>query len=300
MRAGAVFLVLALALTGASGARAHEGVGAELALLDAELASRPGDPELLVARAALLRRAGRLALALTDCDRALTFAPDHRPARVERGLVLAALGRAAEGEAELTRFLDGGPPSTEALVARAHLREAAGRLEEARADLDAAVRLGPTPDLVLERGRLDEATGHLERAARGYEEGLRALSGAWVVRAAWIRVERRRARGDKALTLVDEALAQTPAAAPLRLLRAEVLEELGRAAEARAERMATLAAIDADLRQRPTDLRKLTRARALAALGRRAEAQREVRAVLARSPALPEAREVAALVGLGE
>jgi tetratricopeptide (TPR) repeat protein len=272
-------------------ARAHEGLERELEAADATVRARPGDPQALLARAALLRRAGDAARALADLDVASAIAPALREVSLERGLLLAAVD-ARRAEAELDRFLADGPPTVAALVARAALRERAHRLAEARADWDAAFRLRPDPDAALARGRLDETLGDLGRAAAGYEEALHALGGAVVVRIALVRVEIARGRFSHARALVDEGMAQAAQKAEWLLLRADVDDAAGQRAAAARTRRAALDEIDASLARKRTPLRLLTRARALIALGRRVDAIRDLEECLAAAPQLDEARRL--------
>lgn len=281
-------LLAACFLLGAP-ASAHDGIPAELAVLDAQLKARPGDVDLLLQRAALSRRTGDFTKASTDLEQVAHHDPERRALFLERGLLLAAQGHAVRAEAELDRFLGGGAPSAIALTARASLRQASGRLAEARADYDEAIRLRPAPELYLARGRIDEAQGQLAAAAQGYEQGLRALGGAVVLRIALVRVERARGQFERAAALIDEAMATAPMKAEWRLLRAEVHEGAGLRAEAARDRAAALQELDAAIARRPTELRRVSRARAYLGIGRKADAIRELEGVIARSPKLKEA-----------
>ncbi len=283
---GPAVAIACLLLAAAAPVAAHDGPAAELAVLDAEIKARPGDPAAWLARAALSRRLGRVDRALADLEEVARLDPERRELFLERGLARAAGGQAGPAEADLDRYLAGGPPSAVALSARAALRLAAGRLAEARADYDEAIRLRPDPELVLARGRLDERRGRLDEAAAGYEEGLRVLGGAVVVRMALVRVERRRGRFDRAVALIDEALAAAPNKADLLLARAEVHADARHADAARRDRLEALSEADRALARRPTDLARLSRGRALLALGRASEAVRELEHVVASSPKL--------------
>jgi tetratricopeptide (TPR) repeat protein len=286
-----VAVMVVVLVVGAAGARAHDGLARAIARADEVVRARPGDARALVERAALLRRAGEVARALADLDVAAALAPELREVALERGLALAAV-EPRRAEAELDRFLSDGPPSVAALSARAAIREGAGRLGEARADWDAAFRLRADPELALARGRVDEAMGDLARAADGYEEALRALGGAVVVRLALVRVETARGRWARARALVDEGMAQSPLKAEWLLARADVDDASGRRADAVRARREALREVDATLGRKRTPLRLLTRARALIGLGRRAEAVRELEACLAMAPGLDEARSL--------
>ena len=271
-------------------AAAHPGASTDVAALSQKLAERPGDVDLLLQRAQAYRQLGQPERALADLEVAARRDPGRRDVLLARGLTRAALGLAALAEADLGRFLEAGEPTAEALEARGKLREAARRWAAARADYDAALKLRATPDLHLARGRVDEAAGDLDAAARDYEEGLQALHGAVTVRLALIRVETARGRHDRAIGLIDEALASSPVKADWLLRRAEVRSAAGREDAAASDRLAALQDVEARLARHPSDLARLTRARALAAMGRGGEAVRDLEAILKSSPRLGEAR----------
>lgn len=284
-----VWLLLAALVTTAARASAHQGVSAEIAALDREIAKAPGDASLLVRRAALHRRDGHPSLALADLARAEARSPGRRDVLLERGLALFGAGDRGAAEAALDRFLAGGPPAVAALATRGRIRETTRRFGAAWSDFDAAAHLRADPELYLARGRADEAAGELDRAAEGYEEALAALSGATTVRLALIRVESRRGHFSRARALVDEVLAGVPRKADWLLLRADIHAAAGGAASATDDREAALRELDAALARRPSDLTRLSRAKALLSLGKTPEAVSELEAVAARSPALAEA-----------
>ena len=269
MRARLLTLALLLA---ASSASAHEGLKAEIQALDAQIAASPGAAPLLVERARLRRLDGDPAGGLVDLAAAGALAPTLRIVSLERGLTELALGKVASAEANLSRFLASGAPSVAALTARAQIREASTRFGLARADYDAAIKLQADPDLYLARGRMDEALGQLDRAAVGYEEGLRALDGAVSIRLALIRVELARKRYDRAIAWIDGVLAASPLQADWLLRRAEAHAAAGRPRLATADREKALAELDATLARRPSESARVSRARALHARGRDAEA----------------------------
>ncbi|UQA55491.1 tetratricopeptide repeat protein [Polyangium aurulentum] len=275
-------------------ALAHDGPSAEIAVLDVELKNRPNDVDLLLQRAALHRRLGNLASALADLARAESVAPARREIYLERGLIRQEQGDAAGAEADFSRYLDAGPPSALALEGRAQIREASRRFSLARADYDAALKLRGSADLYLARGRMDEAEGKLDRAAAGYEEGLRALSGAVTLRIALVRVEIARKHAERAVELVDEAMASAPLKADWLLLRADAHAAAGRHGAALRDRESALRELDETLARRPNDLARTTRARALLALGRAVEAKKELEGVVARSSRLEEAQKLLA------
>jgi len=271
-------------------AYAHEGANAEIAALATKIQKEPHNAALYVERAVLLRREGLFARALSDLALAQKLAPQNREIILEKGLTLAAKGDTKEAESLLSAFLASGPPSAKAFEARGKIREYAKRFLEARADYAAAVALKKEPDLFLARGRMDESLEHWDEAARGYEEGLRILSGAVVVRLALVRVENKRGHYDRAISLIDEILGNLPVKADWLLLRAEQHEAAGRPAKAREDREEALHEADRRLTTRPTDFVRMARAQALAALGRKKEAILELETVVAHAPRLEEAR----------
>ncbi len=269
---------------------AHEGVNIEIAALGIKIQKEPQNVALYLERAALLRRERQFAGALADLATAQKLAPDRREITLEKGLTLAGMGQTKEAETLLSAYLDSGLPSVSASLARGKIREQAKRYAEARADYAAAVTLSPTPDSFLARGRMDEALSHWDDAATGYEEGLRVLSGAVVLRLALIRVEHKRGHYDRAITLVDEILPQLSFKAEWLLLRAEQHAAAARPEKARKDREDALRETDERLARRPTDLVRILRVKALEALGRNKEALQEIEMIVQHAPNLEDAR----------
>jgi tetratricopeptide (TPR) repeat protein len=281
---------LVVTLLGTLPAVAHEGISAEIAALDVKIQKDPKNISLYIERAALFRRERQFVPALADLAIAQNLEPQRREIILEKGLTLAAKGDSNEAESLLSAYLASGLPSAKAFEVRGKIRESAKRFVEARADYAAAVALKPDPDLFLARGRMDETLAHWDEAARGYEEGLRVLSGAVVIRLALIRVENKRGHYDRAIAIVDEILPNLPVKAEWLLIRAEQHTAAGRPAKARQDREESLREADARIALRPTDFTRIARARALRALGRNNEAITELEIVVAHAPQLDEAR----------
>lgn len=271
-------------------ATAHEGISAEIAAIDTKIQKEPTNASLYIERAALFRREAKFSPALADLATAQKLEPQRRDIVLEKGLTLAAQGETKEAESLLSAFLAAGIPSAKALEVRGNIREAAKRFVEAQADYGAALALKPSPDLFLARGRMDETLAHWDDAARGYEEGLRILAGAVVLRLALIRVENKRGRYDRAISLIDEILPSLPVKIEWLLLRAEQHAAAGRPTNARRDRDEALREADARFAVRPTDFARIARAKALRALGRHEEAIAELEMVVRNSPKLDEAR----------
>jgi tetratricopeptide (TPR) repeat protein len=284
------WLGLFVSLFSPAGAEAHQGLSVELARLNEKVAVRPYDLELLLDRSALHRRRGDSAAALADLEQIALLAPTNRRLKVERGLVFFALKDLVQAERELDLFLATGPGSVEALWTRAKLREDTGRPGQAIEDYNAALRLDPSPDLYLARGRLHEARGELAIAAQGYEEGLRRLGGAVALRLALLRVEEQLGRPERAIALIDEVLPGLQVKAEWLLKRAQACAAAGNLGAARQDREAALEELNALLRERPSALWQVSRASAYLALGREAEAVAELERVTRLAPRLDEAQ----------
>ena len=163
-----------------------------------------------------------------------------------------------------------------ALSARARAHELLHDDTAALADDRRALELSPQPDLYLAAGRILEARGALDDAAALYEEAMISLQGAVVIRERLIAVERRRGRPAHALALVEQLLPTLPRKGDWGLLRADLLDELGRPRAARVQRQHTLEELDQTLKVRVNAQVLQTRARCLVALGRSQEARRDV------------------------
>lgn len=273
-------------------AHAHEHVNVQVVRLDAKIQKNPQDVTLYLERALLLRREGQYARALADLAQAQKLDPQRREIVLEKGLTLYAKGEARAAEALISEYLASGLPSAKAFEVRGAIREQRKQFVEARDDYANALKLRPDPDLFLARGRMDEALGHGEDAVRGYEEGLRLLSGAVVLRLALVRVEHKQGHYDRAIAAIDEILPSLVFKADWLLLRAEQHAAAARPAKARQDREEALREAETRLLARATDFARLTRAKALYALGRAREALADVEIVVAHAPKLDEAHNL--------
>lgn len=287
-----VLLALALLLA-APGGLAHEAPQRRVDELDRFLAVSPDDAALLLDRASALRHLERWGEALADLTRSLALAPGLREARLELALTRLESGDAPGALADLDLYLGSGEPARAALAARGKILEDQGLLSLARDDYQAALAISVDPELILARGRVEETLGDLDSAARGYEQGLRELAGAAVVRVALVNVEIARKGYPRALALIaDETGRSRHGRGEWLLLRARVHQAQGKTALAQRDRLAALDEARLALESRPSDLKKLAVARALAALGRAAEARPLLREILASSPALDDAQKL--------
>jgi tetratricopeptide (TPR) repeat protein len=271
-------------------APAHEGVNVQIQNIGQKIQQDPTNPAHYIERATLYRREKQFSKALSDLALAEKLAPNRRDIQLDQGLTLAAKGDHKEAERILSGQIASGLPSVKAFLIRGNVREHERRFAEARADYHAALTLEKTLEAFLGRGRMDEALGHWDDAAKGYEEGLRALAGAVVLRLALIRAEHHLGHYDRAITFIDEILPQLPLKGDWLLLRADEHAAAGRAEKTRQDRLDALREADDRLARRPTDLAALSRIKALRALGRLREALHDVEIVVQHAPKFDEAR----------
>lgn len=273
-------------------ALAHPGVHHDIERVTDALANDPANVKLLVERGFLYRLDGDLKASLRDLDQAAKLDPAAAEVWAHRGMTLSAMGRDNEAEKELSRFLEAGRGSSAAFAERARIRARGSHPKQAIEDYTSALALEPDVELYMERGRLQEAIGRLDDAAAGYTEGLRKLGAAVVLTDALVRLEVRRGNSTEALRLIDTELNRAPVKTEWLLRRADVLEQIGKPAEARAEREAALAEAERSLASRTTGLHLLSRARALIALGRVEEARRDLNLAISKSPRFREATDL--------
>ena len=245
---------------------ADQGLSERLATADRQVELAPDDVDARLRRAELRSASGRPVEALADLAEAERLAPRDPRTFLLRADVHEQLGSLDLAEADLDRHLDLAGPSARGHEARGRLRELRGDLPGARADYEAALLQVATPELVLARGRVAEAMGDFADAAAVYGAGAERLGGAVALRLARVRAARARGRPDLALEEVDRLLAASAEHPDWMELRAEVLDELGRPAEARTWRERTLARLDALLQARATPMRREARERVARAL----------------------------------
>lgn len=170
-----------------------------LGIAERLLKTRPGDARLIHARAAALFQAGRLEEAAMRIGERLRDAPSDSVALVLKGRTLMALGQA---EAALKAFgaaAKADPKAFDIRLMLARAYERLGRFKDGAAALEAALTLRPdAPQAVDLLARFTAADGF----------------------------------PDKALALLEDALARFPEQEDLLLNRAALLEQAGRKPEA--------------------------------------------------------------------
>lgn len=224
---------------------AHEGCGNAHRLLgeiDEAIAAYseavrldPRNPSTLYARANLLGERGDDRGALDDFARAIEAAPDAADAYYNRAIFRQERGDLDGAEADYTHAAEVNPGFIRAVYNRGVVRFGRGRYEEAIADFTRAMELSPSDARPpYNRGA---ALAALERYAEAAESFTRSIEIDPAF--AWAHSSRARARrllGDREGALAD--LTRALELAPdvhARLARADVLAELDRFAEARAD-----------------------------------------------------------------
>lgn len=277
-------------------AAAHPGSSERLATLTQLLASAPTDTALRLARAHEYRELGHLREALADVNAALRGGKTPE-ALTERARVQLARGRVEAAGSDLDAALRLRSDWAEARVERARLRLMGNpgleRKLAARADLDVAIAVLPTPEVVIERLRIDEGLRDLDAARAGLIAALDRID-AVVLGLELVRIERLRGDTNGALAAVDRLLIQRPSHPGWILIRGEILAGAGDIELAHLHFSDALDQADRELLKRPSVTRLLWRARALAGLGRTTEARESVARALAIAPEHGEALAFAA------
>jgi tetratricopeptide (TPR) repeat protein len=289
-----LFIGFLLPVSLASQVGAHAGMDPEIHEITEQLEMEPDRVDLWIQRGQVYRSYRRYNESLQDLERAGELEPDNKKVVLERGLTLSAMGRHKEAEAALDLFLqeDPGPKRVFALAERGHIRERTGRKEQAIEDYTSVLRIQPSGELYLKRGKLQESLGRLEEAASGYEEGLARLGDSMLLKKGLIEIRIAQGKFDEALVLIDEQLTRFPSNTQWYLQRAQVLSQMGQNEEAGKTYDQALTQANRMLGKRQTAIHLLARAKILNAMGKREDAVRDLREALQKSPQFDEAEKL--------
>ncbi|MCA9249970.1 MAG: hypothetical protein R3E58_00080 [Phycisphaerae bacterium] len=271
---------------------AHPGAHHDIERVSRLIEAEPERAELWVERAHHRRLAGEYDAALEDLNQAERLAPGNWDVSAHRGLTLARMGKGQEAEIELTRFLEHTSGTAAAFVERARIRHASGRVEAGISDLTASLELSRDIGVYLQRGAWQESLERWDDAANGYQEALEFFGSLGSLQRAQIRVELARGNRDKALSIVDSAIATARSKVPWLLQRAAVLDAMEKFDEARRERLAALDEINRILQKKITAIQLVLRAEVYIALNQAADARRDLELVLKNSPNYYPAQEL--------
>ncbi|CAM3276259.1 hypothetical protein STSO111631_11425 [Stackebrandtia soli] len=225
----------------------HVALGDERALddLNKVIELDPHHGEYYFDRAAVHRRAGRLAEAIADYTTAIKLSPPFPEAYYNRADALLAVGASERALSDLDDTLVMDPSYLDAIVNRASLRYDLEDMDGAGEDLTRGLRLDPdNPRLLCTSGLVACAVGDLTEAERLLTRAIDSdpeMSAAWVNRAT-VRFDRGDALGaiqdlDAALKLADDPV--------IRFNRGLALKSVGRHTEAMNDFSSALANVDA-------------------------------------------------------
>jgi tetratricopeptide (TPR) repeat protein len=256
-------LVIAAALAAPAVLRAHVGVEALGQAIDAELASRPHDPDAHIRRAEAHLLAGGWDAALAEVYAARQHGAAPDLLETTRGRILLASGHAREARAAFGRAIRRNPQAYGAFFERGRAWLALGKPRRAADDFGRAIAglATPQPEQVIARRDALVAIGRRAEAVRALDEGMARIGRVASLELAAVALEEELGHYDGAIRRLDALLASGPPNPVLVARRGELLARAGRPAEARVAYASARAMIDArpaarragpfaDLRQR--------------------------------------------------
>jgi len=258
-------------------AAAHGPIHEQIAALTNLLKEDPQNAALYLKRGELHSYHRHWPAALADYERAALLDPTLPAVNFARGKTLLQAGSPGQAKSALDRFLAKHPEHAEALATRARVLVILGERLAATADYTRAIAamesLGrPKPEYYLERARALTAEGgdHADEALRGLDEGVRRLGPIVPLQLLAIQLELTGKRYDAALARLDTLASQSARKESWLVRRGEILEQAGRAAQARLAYEQALAAIESlPARHRTTETTAKLEAQIRAALARR-------------------------------
>jgi tetratricopeptide (TPR) repeat protein len=257
------FLVIAALLGAPVVLHAHVGVEALGQALDAELASRPHDPDAHLRRAEAHLLAGGWDAALAEVYAAGQHGAAPDVLDTTRGRILLASGRARAARAVFGRALRRNPQAYGAYYERGRAWLALGKPRRAADDFGRALAglPAPQPEQVMARRDALIASGRRAEALHALDDGMARVGRVASLQLAAIALEEELGHYDDGVRRLDELLASAPPNPMWVARRGELLARAGRPAEARLAYASARAMIDArpaarragpfaDLRQR--------------------------------------------------
>jgi tetratricopeptide (TPR) repeat protein len=224
---------------------AHGAFDARVAALSARIEEQPSADRYLE-RSVLYRGNGDLAAALADLEQAERLDPTRTDLGLHRGRLALDAGRPKEAVAPLQALLAETPNHPEANLALARALAELGQSRDAAAHYTRAIEAAPVaiPSHYLERADVLLAAGEPQVALEGLDEGLGRLGPVVALANRAIEIELARGRVDAALVRLDRLALRASRQETWLARRAEILEDSGRRAEARAAYASALAEIE--------------------------------------------------------
>lgn len=248
-----VLVVGATILLGAAPpAGAHPGLDSLEQAVDAKLAERPDDPDLILRQAKVYELRQDWDGALAAIEHAREHGGDPAHVAAARGRVFLAAGFPKMAQLEYDRVLSFRPDAFEILFDRGRARLALGQPDSADADFARAIANMKElrPEHVAERRDALLTRGKKAGAIAALDQGIARLGPLASLELPAVELEVELERWDGALARLGALLQQAPANTAWMVRRGEVLARAGRTAEARAQLARALAALESRSRSR--------------------------------------------------
>lgn len=220
-------------VVGTGGSWAHGDLDERIEALSRVVAESPQRAEVWLQRADLRRQHGEFSEALADTQKALQLQPDWPPALLQTARILLDQQQYVLALEAANACLTRDPGNADALVIRARSHTHLADTNAAIGELSAALveTQHPTPDLYLERARLQAGLGRFSDAVDGLDEGMARLGETPSL--AYPAFEYEREAGDFGAALARlEKLGHFMRRETFLTLKGEVLLEAGRGPEA--------------------------------------------------------------------
>jgi predicted Zn-dependent protease len=248
-------LVVGLMLLFASApiTEAHGDLHERIQAISREIAAAP-TALLHLKRGELYHEHEEYRQALIDYDRAEQMNPSLDAIRYARARALFKFGQLAEARAVLDNYLEKKPAHADAILLRARVLSGQKHYREAVRDFNRNLELmpQPLPECFLERSEALVAAGEKLAALASLDDGIRRQGNLVTFQNAAIAIELELGHHESALARVDRVLAGMQRKESWLTRRGEILEQAGRATEARATFAEALVLID----QLPAHLRE--------------------------------------------
>lgn len=232
-------------------AASHPGIDQQIADVTERIAADPENGALYLRRGELHRIHRDWPKAEADYLKALKLDPGLAVAELCLGKMKLQAGHPKQALGPVERYVSRHPDQTEGLVVHGRvLAQLERHLDAARAFTLALQALKedqpPKPEYYLERAHALVAAGpkHWPSALRGLDEGLARLGRPVTLASYAVEIEVRAKHYDKALQRLDRMYKGSARRESWLIRRGEILEDAGRAEEARSAYRDALAAIE--------------------------------------------------------
>lgn len=237
---------------------AHGPLHEQILLLDAELAQRPGAPDLLARRAELYRAHGLFTEARLDLTALEKLQPDNLTNRLRRGLLELAAHETNAAVEQLASWVRHRPDSLEGHYGLAHAFVLAGRPGDAVPHFDRVIRLagqesageavqqlGVRPELFLDRAKAQVSAGlSVTNTLAGLDDAVARLGPLPVLQRFAAELEMKRGDVGAAVARLGTIAERAERKERWWFQQGELYLQAGRTNEARAKFIAARDALD--------------------------------------------------------